>query len=116
LSILFDLEYSVENVIFTKPYKDATSGAISITSTVMINDTLTEAPIVIAIDFLITNFVTKILIDEQSPNPDTYTVLFHQDNNTVIKLAFLNSLTNIMSILFFNLFLGTASQILGELK
>lgn len=54
------------------------------TSTVMINDAITKAPIVIAIDFLITNFVTKILIDKQSPNPDTYTVLFHQDNNTVL--------------------------------
>lgn len=87
--------YFAENVIFTKPYKDATSGAISMTSTVMINDAITKAPIVIAIDFLITNFVTKILIDKQSPNPDTYTVLFHQDNNTVkSNQTFLKELTN----------------------
>jgi len=54
--------FELENVVFMKPYKDATSGAISMTATVMINDTLTKAPIVIAIDFLITNYVTEILV------------------------------------------------------
>ena len=77
----------LENVIFTKPIRDAFSGAVIVKASAITNDIVTHQPILVGFQFSISNLVTNIISKVDSLNlnsaSDCYTVFFHQNNNTV---------------------------------